>query len=189
MPRLLRTAALFLLMPTAAMAAGLPQLDFNNPLTIDQAGWGAVIFVILLLLCWRWGLPKVATVLEQRAGTIAADLDAARDSKTEADAAIVEMDAAIARARAEAQAAINEAVGKAKQEAAGQAAALNARLEAQLQQAEQRIAAAQGAAMRALRTVATDAAGTLIARLTGSAPDAARVERAVGAALAARGQQ
>ncbi|HET6185074.1 MAG TPA: F0F1 ATP synthase subunit B [Acetobacteraceae bacterium] len=190
MPRSLRLTALgLLLMPTAAFAEGMPQLNFSNPLTVDQVGWGAVIFLILFLLCWRWALPKVASVLEQRAHTIAADLDTARAAKAEADRAIAEMNTAIARARADAQAAINAAVEKAKQEAAARSATLNERLEAQLKEAEGRIAAAQASAMRALRAVAIDAADTLIARLTGTAPDAARVERAVSTLLAARGQQ
>ncbi len=174
--------------PAAAMAEGMPQLDFKNPLTIDQVGWGAVIFIILLLLCWKWALPKVSSVLEERAATIAADLDAARASKTESDAAVAQMTEASARARAEAQAAIAAAIEKSKQEAMVRSAALDSQLEARLAESEQRIAAAQGAAMAALRSVAADAAHTLIARLTASTPDPARVDQAVGAALAARGQ-
>ncbi len=181
-------AAALLSLPAAAMAEGMPQLNFNNPLTLDQVGWGAVIFLIFFLLCWSWGLPQVKRVLDQRADAIAADLDAARSVKSEADTAVQDVAQATGRARAEAQGAINAAVDKAKRETAERAAVLDADLDARLQESEQRIAAAQASAMRALRTVATDAATALIARLTASTPDAARVERAVGAALAARGQ-
>ncbi len=181
-------AVALLSLPAAAMAQGMPQLNFKNPLTLDQVGWGAVIFLIFFLLCWLWGLPQVSRVLDQRAGAIAADLDAARSVKIEADTAVTEMTDATARSRAEAQAAINAAVDKAKQESASRTAALDAQLEARLRDSEHRIAAAQGAAMRALRSVATDAAHALIARLTASEPDRARLDRAVGAALAARGQ-
>jgi len=65
--------------------------------------------------------------------------------------------------------------------------ALDAEIEERLADAERRIHAAQGSAMAAVRSVATDAASALIARLTASTPDSARVDRAVGAALAARG--
>ncbi|MBV8702614.1 MAG: F0F1 ATP synthase subunit B' [Acetobacteraceae bacterium] len=193
MPRSLRRAippaiVALVSLPAAAMAEGMPQLNFNNPLTLDQVGWGAVIFVIFFLLCWKWGLPQVQRVLDQRADAIAADLDAARAVKSEADVAMRDMTETTARARAEAQGAINAAVDKAKREAADRAAALDAQLDARLKDSEQRIAAAQTSAMRALRTVATDAATALIARLTASTPDSARVERAVGTALAARGQ-
>ncbi len=184
----LPAVAALLSLPAAAMAEGMPQLNFNNPLTLDQVGWGAVIFLIFFLLCWGWGLPQVRRVLDQRADAIAADLDTARSIKSEADAAIRELTEATARARAEAQGAINAAVEKAKREAAERAAVLDAQLDARLQDSEQRIAAAQVSAMRALRTVATDAAIALVGRLTASTPDPARIERAVGAALAARGQ-
>ena len=179
---------LLLALPATAMAEGMPQLDFKNPLTLDQVGWGAVIFVIFFLLCWKWGLPQVGRVLDQRAGAIAADLDAARAGKAEADAAASQMAEATTRARAEAQTAIGAAVEKAKQESATAMAALDARIEERLAESERLIHAAQASAMAAVRSVATDAASTLIARLTASAPDPARVDRAVGTALAARGQ-
>ena len=184
------TAALLALlgMPAAAMAQGMPQLDFANPLTIDQVGWGAIIFVVFFLLCWRWGLPQVG----ERAAT-PGRFDRRRPrhrtgAEGEADRAAAETMQATARARAEAQAAINAALDKAKQQGAAQAAELNARLETQLRDAEQRIDAARQGAMRALRQVATDTAATVILRLTGCDAGAGPAERAVGAALAARGQ-
>jgi F-type H+-transporting ATPase subunit b len=185
-----RTAAIaaVVLCPGAAMAEGMPQLDFANPLTTSQVVWGVVIFVLLYLLLSRWTLPRVGQVLDQRAARIEADLETARAAKSTADAAVAEMTDATGRARAEAQAEISAAVGQAKQAASAQAADLDARLEAQLKEAEERIAVARGAAMGALRQVATDTATTIIGRLTGRAPDARAVEGAVGTALAARGQ-
>lgn len=183
LPALLAT---LLLLPAAAMAEGMPQLDFANPLTTSQVVWGAVIFIVLYLLLSRVGLPRVGAVLEQRARHIASDLETAQASKTRADAAAAQMSEAVAKARAEAQAAINAALNEAKQEAAARTAALNERLEKQLQEAEAQIGAARAAALRALRDVATDTAATVIARLTGSPPDPQRLDGAVGAALAAR---
>jgi F-type H+-transporting ATPase subunit b len=175
-----------LAMPSAAMAQGLPQLNFASPLTLSQVYWGAVVFVVFLLLCWLWGLPQVSSVLERRAAAIAADLETARASKEAADRAVAEMTQAIARARAEAQGSINAALDAAKQQAAAQAAELNTRLETQLHQAEQRIHAARETAMRALREVATDTADTVVARLTGQPAEPARLQHAIGAVLAAR---
>jgi F-type H+-transporting ATPase subunit b len=184
--RLIAPLVGLLAMPAAAMAAGMPQLDFANPLTLAQVWWGAIIFVVFLLLCWRWGLPQVANVLEHRAASIAADLDKARAAKEAADRSAAEMAQGIARARAEAQNSINAALDAAKKEAAAQAAELNARLETQLKEAEERIHAARQSAMRALREVATETADTIVARLTGMPPEQGRLERAVGAVLAAR---
>ena len=67
---------------------GMPQLDFHNPLTISQVVWLAIIFCVLYVLLSKWALPQVASVLDARAGAIAADLDAARGAKQGADAAI-----------------------------------------------------------------------------------------------------
>jgi F-type H+-transporting ATPase subunit b len=180
-------ACLGLLLPTAAMAEGMPQLDFANPLTTDQLIWGAVIFIVFYLLASRSALPLVGSVLQERANHIARDLNNAHQAKLASDKAAEEAAAAAAKARAEAQAAINAALDKAKAEAAQQAAVLNERLERQLAEAETQIAAARAAAMGALRQVATDTAATVIARLTGTMPDGARLDRAVGTAMSARG--
>ena len=64
---------------------------------------------------------------------------------------------------------------------------LNERLEKQLKEAEGQIAAARNAALAALPAVATDAATALIERLTGAAPDAAKLTGAINAAMASRG--
>jgi F-type H+-transporting ATPase subunit b len=173
--------------PGEAWAEGMPQLDFSTPLTTSQVYWGAAIFVVLYLLLSRVGLPKVGAVIEQRAVHIAADLDAARLQKAQADAAVAELTVTMQRSRAEAQGEINHAVDQAKAAAAEQATALNARLEAQLRAAEGQINAARAAALGALHQVATDTANTVIARLTGAPADAGRVDAAVASALAARG--
>ncbi|HYZ22002.1 MAG TPA: F0F1 ATP synthase subunit B' [Rhodopila sp.] len=176
-----------LLLPAAAFAAGMPQLDFNSPLTVSQVVWGAIIFVVLYVLLARGGLPQVTSVLEERAARIGKDLEEARAAKARADAGMAEAEQATAKARAEAQAAINAALDQAKQAAAAQSEALNARLEKQLQDSEAQIAQARAAAMRALRQVATDTAETVVVRLTGSAPDKARLDGAIGSALTSRG--
>jgi F-type H+-transporting ATPase subunit b len=175
------------MLPAAAMAEGMPQLDFTTPLTTSQVVWGAIIFVVLYILLSRTGLPMVASVLEERGTRIAKDLNEAHAAKASADAGMAEADQATAKARAEAQAAINAALEEAKKAAAGQAEVLNARLEKQLQDSEAQIAQARVSAMSALRQVATETASTVVTRLTGTAPDAGRLDGAIGSALAARG--
>jgi F-type H+-transporting ATPase subunit b len=180
-------AASLLLAPQAVMAEGMPQLDFNTPLTISQVVWGAIIFYVLYRMLSGTGLPMVASVLEERADKIAADLETARASKASADAGMAEAQAATLKARAEAQSAINAAVTQAKEAAALQAETLNARLEKQLQESEAQINAARAAAMGAIRQVATETCATVVQRLTGAAPDSAKLDNAIGSALAARG--
>ena len=175
------------MLPVAAMAEGMPQLDFSTPLTLSQVVWGAIIFVVLYIMLSKTGLPMVASVLEERATKISKDLEEARSAKFSADAGMAEADLATAKARAEAQAAINAALDEAKHAAAVQNEALNARLETQMQDAETQIAQARASAMSALRQVATETAATVVTRLTGTAPDAGRLDSAIGSALAARG--
>jgi F-type H+-transporting ATPase subunit b len=179
--------AALLMLPAAAMAEGMPQLDFTTPLTVSQVVWGAIIFVVLYVMLSRTGLPLVASVLDERAARISKDLDEARAAKAGADEGMAEADRATAKARAEAQAAINAALEEAKQAAAVQSEALNARLEKQLQDSESQIARARASAMSALREVATETAATVVTRLTGMSPDPARLDGAVGSALAVRG--
>jgi F-type H+-transporting ATPase subunit b len=176
-----------LTLPAAAMAEGMPQLDFKTPLTISQVVWGAIIFVVLYIMLSRTGLPLVASVLEERATKIAKDLDEARAAKARADDGMREADAATAKARAESQAAINAALDEAKTAAAAQAEVLNTRLEKQLQESETQIAQARASAMSALRQVASETAATVVTRLTGKEPDAGQLDSAIGSALTARG--
>jgi F-type H+-transporting ATPase subunit b len=190
MPRFRRVASLatgLLLLPAAAMAEGMPQLDFKNPLTTSQVVWGAIIFIVLYILASKFALPQVESVLVERATHIARDLESAQAAKERADAGIAEAATATAKARSEAQAAINAALEEAKQAAAAQSAVLNERLEKQLQDAEAQIGAARAAAMSALRQVATETAETVISRLTNAPADPQRLNGAIGAALAARG--
>jgi F-type H+-transporting ATPase subunit b len=186
MRRAASLAAALLWLPASAMAQGMPQLDFKNPLTLSHVVWGVLIFAVLYLLLSRWALPQVGAVLQMRADAIARDLDAARTAKAAVDAAIAELTEATRVAQAGAQTEINRAVDAAKAASAAQNAALNERLEKQLSSAEQQIAAARATALGALRQVATETAMNVVARLTGIPADAGAVDAAVGAALSAR---
>ena len=165
----------------------MPQLDFNNTLTISQVVWMALIFGAFYLMLANWALPQVGTVLDDRAARITADLDSAHLAKLEADSAVQEVQAATRKASADAQAAIAAAMAQAKAEANEQARQANERLDAQLEAAEQRIGAARTTAMAALRDVATETATVMVTRLTGRPADTTSIGGAVGTALAARG--
>ncbi len=183
MSRFALAAVALLLAAAGPEKEGMPQLNFANPLTISQVVWGAIIFALLYVMLSRWALPKVGTVVAERRGRIASDLDTARAAKTEADGAVAELTEATRRARAEAQGSIATATQQAKAEAAARNAAMNETLDQQLAEAEGRIAASRTTAMGALRQVAGEAASAVVTRLTGQPPDPARVDNAVGALL------
>lgn len=179
-----------LLAPQVALAAeptGMPQFAFGNPLTTSQVFWMCVIFAVLYGVLATWALPMLGGVIENRARRIREDLEAAKTAKSEADATAMELRAATQRARADAQAALANATSTARDAASEQAAALNARLDTELKAAETRITAARNAAMGALGEAARETARAMVERLTGRAPDAARLESAVSHALSTRG--
>ncbi|RVT97080.1 F0F1 ATP synthase subunit B' [Rhodovarius crocodyli] len=162
----------------------MPQ--FQDPLLLSQAVWLLIIFGAFYFVLSSFVLPRVGSVLEDRAARISADLEAARASKQQADAALAELNAATAKARAEAQAAIAAAVADANAKAQAEAEALNAKLSQQIDAAEARISTARDAAMSAIGTVATETATALVSKLIGHA-DANAVQSAVGRSLASRG--
>jgi F-type H+-transporting ATPase subunit b len=185
--RRLAAIVLLSLTPAAAMAQEtMPQMNFKNPLTLDQLGWMAVILVVLYLLLSRWALPEMGKVLANRAAAIERDLTAAREAKTAADQAVLELNATLQQARRAAQAQVAAAVEQAKAEAALNAAALNAKLEEKLAQSEVQIQAARAQAMAAIKPVAEEAAQTILVRLTGTAPEGRQLGQRVDDALAAR---
>jgi F-type H+-transporting ATPase subunit b len=169
----------------AAAGQTMPQMDFKNPLTISQVEWMVVILLVLYFLLSRWALPQIGKVLEHRAATISADLDAARSAKAQADEAVAALNKTMHDARAKAQAEITQAVDAAKEAARANAAALQAKLDAQLEASEKQIAAAQEAALAAIKPVAADTAAEILARLTGQTPDKAALSPEIDAAYAA----
>ena len=170
----------------AAFAAGMPQLQFNNPLTTGQVFWGAVIFLVLYLLLSRSALPRVASVLAERRSRIDGDLDAAKAARGEADRAIAELKRARRDASAEAAGIVDKVVTEAREQAAIRTRDMNARLEAEIAEAERSVEAARQTAMGSIRTVAADTAQLLVERLTGHPADQSLVVSKVDGALAAR---
>jgi F-type H+-transporting ATPase subunit b len=183
------TAVIFALTmaPAAALADGtMPQMDFKNPLTTSQVVWMVIILLALYFILSRWGLPQIGAVLEDRAATIARDLDAARAAKAEADKAVAELNETMKKARAAAQAEVAKAESAAKAKALADAKALAAKLDAQLAYSEKLIADARAEALAAIKPVAAAAAVEMLSRLTGKSPDEAALDPEIDSALATR---
>ena len=183
--RIAFTAALAAAPAMALAGQSMPQMNFKNPLTLDQVGWMAVILLVLYFLLSRWALPQIGSVLEHRAATISADLEAARSAKAEADAAVAALNKTMNEARAAAQSEITQAVDAAKEQARANALAQQERLDAQLAASEAQIAAAQATALAAIKPVAADTAREILSRLTGQTPDPAALSPEIDAAYAA----
>ena len=142
-----------------------------------------IAFVALYVIVSRFALPKVGGVIEARQNAIDGDLAEAQKLKDQSDAALEAYEAELAAARSRAQAIGNETREKLNASAEVERKALEEKLAGNLAEAEKQIAATRSAAMGNVRSIAADTAGAIVQRLTGTAPDAATVKKAVEASL------
>ncbi|BCI67314.1 ATP synthase F0 B' chain [Acetobacter aceti NRIC 0242] len=174
-------SSLPLLMAAApgAHAAGMPQLDFRNPLLTGQVIWGAGIFLFFYLALRSWALPKVDTVLASRSQRINGDLDQAHAAKVDADNAVRELNETKKAAAAEAQAHLDAVLDEERKQTASRLAELGSKLEVEIASAEKAVAEERSRALESLKPIASDVAEALVQKLTGTKPDRVRIEAAV----------
>jgi F-type H+-transporting ATPase subunit b len=142
-----------------------------------------IAFVALYILVSRFALPRVGGAIEARQNAIEGDLSEAQKLKDQSDAALSAYEGELAAARSRAQAIGNETREKLNAAAEAERKALEEKLAGKLADAEKQIAATRTAAMRNVKSIAADAAGAIVQRLTGTTPDAATVAKAVDASL------
>ena len=159
----------------------MPQLDIST--FAPQIFWLVVSFAVLYALMSRIALPRLAAILEMRAGRIAGDLSEARRLKAEADAAVAAYEQSLASARAAAQAEIAGTNARINAEQDRRRQEIEASLSAQAATAEARIRAIRDAALSDLRVVAAEVARTMASKLTGSDIGADAAAKAVARTL------
>jgi F-type H+-transporting ATPase subunit b len=142
-----------------------------------------IAFIALYIIVSRFALPKVGGTIEARQKAIEGDLAHAQKLKDESDAALRAYEADLAAARSRAQAIGNETREKLNASAEAERKSLEEKLAGKLADAEKQIASTRTAAMGNVKSIAADAAGAIVQRLTGTAPDAAAVKKAVDASL------
>jgi F-type H+-transporting ATPase subunit b len=156
----------------------MPQLDFTT--FPNQIFWLVITLVVIYMVLSRVALPRIASVLAERQGTITNDIAAAEELKQKAAEAEAAYDKALADARAEAgrigaetkaevQAEIDAAIRKADAEIAARTA-----------ESEVKIAEIRDGATAAVREVAKDAAEAVVAAM-GVDVDKAAIAAAVDA--------
>jgi F-type H+-transporting ATPase subunit b len=156
---------------------------FNAETFPSQLVWLIIAFVLLYALMSKWALPQVGRVIERRQKHIADDIAAAGELKAQSDAALAAYEKALADARGRAQAIASETHARAAAEASAARQKVEDQLNAKLMEAEKTIAAAKQAAMSNVRGVAMEAAGAIVERLIGTAPNEKAVADAVAAVL------
>ena len=178
---LLSAAAPLAALPGQAVAEGMPQLHFKDPLLQGQVVWGALIFIIFYLLLSRSALPRVADVIKARETRIQSDLDLARRARKDADQAQKELCEAREKASEDAKATIQSIRETTREAIRVQAEETAARLEAEIKSAESQIALSRNNALSNINEIASSTAMTLAERLIGTADEkaiAAAVEQA-----------
>jgi len=143
----------------------------------------AIFFVALYVIVSKLALPRVGGAIEARQNKIEGDLAEAQKLKDQSDAALKAYEADLAAARSRAQAISAETREKLNAVAEAERKTLEDKLGVRLADAEKQIAATRNAAMGNVRTIAAEAASSIVQQLTGSAPDAGTVRNAVDASL------
>ncbi|MBC8013292.1 MAG: F0F1 ATP synthase subunit B' [Methyloceanibacter sp.] len=159
----------------------MPQLDVND--FAPQLIWLAISFILLYLIMSRLALPRVGSILDERAGRIAGDLATAAKLREETAQAIADYEKALADAKARAQAIAR----KAREEIAADVEARRAESDAlnagRLADAEKRITALKESALTHVGEIAIETAEALVARLLGKPVDRKELQVAVNEAL------
>lgn len=162
----------------AEAGPGMPQLDFST--FPSQIFWLVVTLIVIFTILNKVALPRIASVLAERQGTLTNDLAAAEDLKRQAVEAEEAYNKALADARAEAhrisdetragiQAELNDAIAKADAEISAKAA-----------ESEARIAEIQAGAMQSVQEVANSVAADVAAAVApGQTVDADALAAAV----------
>ena len=156
---------------------------FQRDTFASQLVWLALCFIVLYVLVARIGLPRVASIIEERRGRVSGDLAEAGRLKDEAGEAVAAYDKALADARSRAQAVASETRDRLNADADKRRKVLEGELNTKLAAAEQQIAATQTAAMANVRGIAIDTAGAIVNKLVGITPPPAAAADAVDAVL------
>jgi F-type H+-transporting ATPase subunit b len=162
----------------------MPQLDIST--FTPQLVWLAIWFVVLYLLMAKLALPRIARAMEARRRRREDDLARAAQLKAEADEASAAYQKTLAEARAQAQSMIKEMSDRLAADAAARQRALAATLAEQIEAAERRIAATKEQALAEVRGIAVDVGRSIVEKLTGAVPDAAKMAAAVDSSLSGR---
>lgn len=159
---------------------GMPQLCFDwFP---NQIFWLLITLAVIYFILSRIALPRIASVLAERQGTITNDLAAAEDLKAKAAEAEEAYNKALADARAEAQNIVARAKDEIKADLEEAQAKADAEIAAKTAESEKRISEIRESAMDSVKDVAKDTAKELVSAM-GTKADARTVTAAVNARL------
>jgi F-type H+-transporting ATPase subunit b len=143
-----------------------PPFDVNN--FAPQLVWLALTFGLLYVLMSRIALPRIGSILSDRETRIESDLAASRELQSKAQAAAAEHDETLRATKAQAQAIGRDAQQQAASETQARRSAQEAEFAKKLAEADAQITAAKAQALAHVEEIATEAAGSILEKLTGA---------------------
>jgi F-type H+-transporting ATPase subunit b len=144
----------------AAEAAGMPQLDFST--FPNQIFWLIVTIFAIYYVLTKIALPRIASVLAERSGTITNDIAAAEELKLKAVEAEKAYQKALAEARTEAQKIAAETRGEIKEEIDIATDKADAEISARGVESAARIGEIRDSALASVEAVAKDTAAEIV---------------------------
>jgi F-type H+-transporting ATPase subunit b len=160
--------------------AGMPQLDFSH--WGNQIFWLVLSLIVIYLILSRVALPRIASVLAERKGTITNDIAAAEDLKAKALDAEAAYDKALIDARAEAGRIVAETKVGIQADLDAAIAKADTKISAKAAEGEKVIAEIRAGALENVKDVAKSTAKEIIAAMGGKA-DAKTITAAVTARM------
>lgn len=131
----------------------------------NQIFWLVVTLVVIYFVLSRIALPRIASVLAERQGTITNDVAAAEELKQQAADAEAAYEKALADARAEANRIATEAKAEVQVEIDAAMQKADAEIAARTAESEARIAEIRESATAAVRDVAKETAEAVVASM------------------------
>ena len=140
---------------------------------------GLLAFAILFFFVWRWVLPRVNKLLDERREKIQGELEKAEESRHEADAELARYREQLAKAQGEANRIIEEARQTADQLRADLQAKAEEESRATVARAQEEIRAERDRVFQELRVEVGQIAVDLAGRVVGQSLDPAAHERLI----------
>lgn len=161
----------------------MPQISQIAATYASQIFWLLLTFGFIFFVVGRGMLPKIESTVDARDAKIAGDLAAARAAQDDADRIEEEYRVRQNEVRAEAQKVTQAAKNKGAKDAEGRLAKADATVVDKMTAAESAIRSATTKALGEIESVAADAAGDLVAKLSGAKVTAVEAGKAVKAVL------
>lgn len=144
----------------AEHAQGMPQLDFTT--YPNQIFWLVVTLVVIYFMMTRVILPRISSVLAERAKTITSDLERAEELKQKAAEAEEALKKAEADAKAEARRIIEETKAEIQKDLEAAMKKAEAEIAKMAAASEEKIAEIRAHAVESVAAVATDVAQEIV---------------------------